>query len=230
MIISCFTSLSIQQVNTPRICARLIWAITEHINLEGLDPLLGDDPEDPLDIIISNIHKVLFNVDSSSNTSNRFQDFQAFLLSAQRLRSRNPRAVSKELEELRNNGLADSVNKHQFRLIVQRIKYVQNHPDSRCSNALHHCDEMGLGEIHAVTASFCLRLAVVRKARGDYPCSHYKLTVQFYEAAAAQDRKLEGLVHRAILELWRPDPSELTILLAKGIDSPLLKLQPPAYT
>jgi hypothetical protein len=41
---------------------------------------------------------------------------------------------------------------------------------------------------------------------------------------------LEGLVHRAILELWRPDPSELTILLTKGIDSPLLKLQPTAHT
>lgn len=80
------------------------------------------------------------------------------------------------------------------------------------------------------TRYFSVRWAGVSEARGDYPFSHHKLTVQFYEAAAAQDRKLEGLVHRAILELWRPDPSELTILLTKGIDSPLLKVQPTAYT
>lgn len=89
-----------------------------------------------MNIIISNIHKVLFNIDSSANTSNRLQDVQAVLLSAQRLGSRNPRAgqlLTKELEEFRNNGLADSVNKHQCRLILQRIKYVQNHPDDRCA-------------------------------------------------------------------------------------------------
>ncbi|KAJ6754408.1 TSET COMPLEX MEMBER TSTA [Salix purpurea] len=34
----------LREVNTPRIHARLIWAIAEHINLEGLDPLLADDP------------------------------------------------------------------------------------------------------------------------------------------------------------------------------------------
>ncbi len=77
---------------------------------------------------------------------------------------------------------------------------------------------------------FSFRWAGVSEARGDYPFSHHKLTVQFYEAASAQDRKLEGLVHKAILELWRPDPSELTILLTKGIDSKLLKVMPAAYT
>lgn len=77
---------------------------------------------------------------------------------------------------------------------------------------------------------FSFRWAGVSEATGDYPFSHHKLTVQFYEAAAAQDRKLEGLVHKAILELWRPDPSELTILLTKGIDSKLLKVMPAAYT
>ena len=56
------------------------------------------------------------------------------------------------------------------------------------------------------------------------------MTVQFYEVAAAQDRKLEGLVHKAILELWRPDPSELTLLLTSKIDSSLLKIAPRAYT
>lgn len=123
-----------KQVNTPRISARLIWAISEHINLDGLDPLLADDPEDPLNIIIANIHKVLYNIDSSANTSNRLQDVQAVLLSAQRLGSRNARAgqlLIKELEEFRTNGMADSVNKHQCRLILQRIKYVQSHPDSK---------------------------------------------------------------------------------------------------
>ncbi|XP_010248905.1 PREDICTED: protein TPLATE-like [Nelumbo nucifera] len=197
----------LREVNTPRISARLIWAIAEHIDLEGLDPLLADDPEDPLNIIISNIHKVLFNVDSSATTSNRLQDVQAVLLCAQRLGSRHPRAgqlLTKELEDFRSNGLADSVNKHQCRLILQRIKYVTSHPESRWAG--------------------------VSEARGDYPFSHHKLTVQFYEASAAQDRKLEGLVHKAIQELWRPDPSELTLLLTKGIDSTVLKVPPSAYT
>ncbi|XP_009608653.1 protein TPLATE [Nicotiana tomentosiformis] len=196
----------LREVNTPRVCTRLIWAISEHIDLEGLDPLLADDPEDPLNIIISNIHKVLFNIDSSASTTNRLQDVQAVLLCAQRLGSRNARAgqlLIKELEEFRSNALADSVNKHQCRLILQRIKYVSNHSESKW--------------------------AAVGEARGDYPFSHHKLTVQFYEAAAAQDRKLEGLVHKAILELWRPDPSELALLLAKRVDSTLLKVPPSAY-
>ncbi|KAL1812236.1 hypothetical protein ACET3Z_022301 [Daucus carota] len=198
---------ALREVNTPRVCARLIWVIAEHIDLEGLDPLLADDPEDPLNIIISNMHKVLFNLDSSAITSNRLQDVQAVLLCAQRLGSRNVRAgqlMIKELEEFRTDGVADSVNKHQSRLILQRIKYILNHPESKWAG--------------------------VSEARGDYPFSHHKLTVQFYEPAAAQDRKLEGLVHKAILELWRPDPSELTLLLTKGIDSSLLKVPPSAST
>lgn len=197
----------LREVNTPRICARLIWAISEHIDLEGLDPLLADDPDDALNMIITNIHKVLFNVDASSSSTNRLQDVQAVLLCVQRLGSRNARAgqlLTKELEEFRNSGLADSVNKHQSRLILQRIKYVASHPDNKWA---------GVGE-----------------ARGDYPFSHHKLTVQFYEASAAQDRKLEGLVHKAILELWRPDPNELSLVLAKGVDSKLLKVPPIAYT
>lgn len=129
-----FTPLSIWQVNTPRICARLIWAISEHIDLEGLDPLLADDPEDPLNIIISNIHKVLFSVDSSTDSTNRLLDVQAVLLCAQRMGSRNPRAgqlLTKEIEEFRNSSMADSVNKHQCRLILQRLKYASSHPERR---------------------------------------------------------------------------------------------------
>lgn len=197
----------LREVNTPRICARLIWAISEHIDLEGLDPLLADDPEDSLNIIVSNIHKVLFNIDSSAITTNRLQDVQAVLLCAQRLGSRNARAgqlLTKELEEFRINPLADSVNKHQCRLILQRIKYVSSHPENKWAG--------------------------VSETRGDYPFSHHKLTVQFYEASAAQDRKLEGLIHKACLELWRPDPNELTLLLTKGVDSSLLKVPPSAYT
>ncbi|CAN0924649.1 Protein TPLATE [Linum grandiflorum] len=197
----------LREVHTQRVSPRVIWAIAEHLNLDGLDPLLADDPEDPLNMIISNIHKILFNMDSSASTTNRLQDVQAVLLSAQRLGSRNARAgqlLTKELEEFRSSNLADSVSKHQCRLILQRIKYVQ----ARTEN----------------------RWAAVNEARGDYPFTHHKLTVQFYEAAAAQDRKLEGLVHKAILELWRPDPSELTVLVTKGVDSSLLKVQPPAYT
>lgn len=80
---------------------------------------------------------------------------------------------------------------------------------------------------------FCsvkLRWAGVSEARGDYPFSHHKLTVQFYEASAAQDRKLEGLVHKAILELWRPDTSELTSLLSRGVRSSKPKVSRTAVT
>lgn len=195
------------EVNTPRIAARLIWAISEHIDLEGLDPLLADDPEDALNIIISKIHKILFNADSSATETNKLQDVQAVLLCAQRLGSRNARAgqlLTKELEDFRADPLTDSVNKHQARMILQRIKYVSTHSDDKWAG--------------------------VSEARGDYPFSHHKLTVQFYEASAAQDRKLEGLVHKAILELWRPDPSELTLLLTKGADATSLKVPPNAHT
>lgn len=38
------------------------------------------------------------------------------------------------------------------------------------------------------------------------------------------------MVHKAILELWRPNPSELTLLLTKGIEATSLKASPTAYT
>lgn len=37
-------------------------------------------------------------------------------------------------------------------------------------------------------------------------------------------------MHKAILELWRPDPSELTLLLSQAADSILLKVPPRAHT
>ncbi|CAL9178274.1 unnamed protein product [Musa hybrid cultivar] len=197
----------LREVHTPRISARLIWAIAEHFDMEGLDPLLADDLEDPLNIIISNIHNVLFNTESSATTANRLQDVQAILICAQRLGTRNLRAgqlLSKELEDFRGSTLADSVNKHQSRYILQILKYVASHPESRW---------IGVSE-----------------TTGDYPFSHHKLTVQFFETSVAQDRKLEGLVHKAIQELWRHDPSELSLLLTKGIDSTGHKVPPKPHT
>lgn len=121
-------------MNTPRILGRLIWTVAEHIDLEGLDPLLADDPDDPLNIIIANMRKVLFNLDAAATTSNRLQDVQAVLLCAQRMGSRHARAgqlITKELEEYRNHAAADTVSKHQTRLILQRIKYVSNLPERK---------------------------------------------------------------------------------------------------
>ncbi|KAL5204117.1 hypothetical protein ABZP36_008988 [Zizania latifolia] len=196
----------LHEIHTPRVSSRMIWAISEHFDLEGLDPLLVDDPEDPLNIIISNMHKILFNTDSSTTTSNRIQDVQSVLICAQRPGTRNARAgqlLGKELEEFRASTSADSVTKHQSRYVLQIIKYVTNHPDNRW---------VGVGD-----------------ATGDYPFSHHKLTVQFSEASAAQDRKLEGLVHKAIQELWRPSPTQITLLQTKGIGA-LHKELPKACT
>ncbi|EFJ13335.1 hypothetical protein SELMODRAFT_122869 [Selaginella moellendorffii] len=196
------------EVATPRIRARLIWALAEHFDLDGLDPLLADDPEDPLNILISSMHKVLFNVDSPlSAAANRPQDVQAMLLCAQHLGSRYPRAsqgLAKELEDFRSSTLADSVNKHQCRLVLQILKYISKHPESRWVG----------------TAA----------ATGDYPFSHHKLSVQYFEASAAQDRKLEYLVHKAVQELWKPAVSELTLLASKETSPSVLRPPPAAQT
>ncbi len=64
----------------------------------------------------------------------RLQDVQALLLCAEHLGSRNLRAgqlLTRELEEFRNSNLADSVNKHQCRLILQTFKYIAKHPESK---------------------------------------------------------------------------------------------------
>ena len=123
------------QVSTSRLLARLIWALGEHFDLHGLDPLLADDPEDPLNIVVANVRKVLFNGDSPLNVStNRLQDVQAVLLCAQHLGSRYPRAAqlfTKELEDFRNSTFSDSVSKHQCRLILQTFQHTLKHPESR---------------------------------------------------------------------------------------------------
>ncbi|KAG0586281.1 hypothetical protein KC19_2G078600 [Ceratodon purpureus] len=178
----------LNEVTTARLKARVIWALAEHFDLEGLDPLLADDPEDPLNIIVDHIHKVMFNIDSTATVTNRLQDVQALLVSSEHLGSRNLRAgqmLTRELEDFRNSALADSVNKHQCRLILQKFKYISKYPDSKW-----------VGNSGAT---------------GDYPFTHHKLSVQYFEASAAQDRKLEDLVHTAVQELWRPAQSELTL-------------------
>ncbi|KAF6162461.1 hypothetical protein GIB67_026299, partial [Kingdonia uniflora] len=69
----------------------------------------------------------------------------------------------------------------------------------------------------------------VSETRGDL-FSYHKLTIQFYDAFAPQDTKLEGLVHKAIQELWRPNLSELIVLLTKGVNYTFLKVSPSVYT
>ncbi|URE49505.1 hypothetical protein MUK42_14296 [Musa troglodytarum] len=176
----------LREVHTPRISARLIWAIAEHFDMEGLDPLLADDLEDPLNIIISNIHNVLFNTESSATTANRLQDVQAILICAQRL--------------------VDFA-----RMWLDWLVWMNIIPEES-------------------TLAESTRWVGVSETTGDYPFSHHKLTVQFFETSVAQDRKLEGLVHKAIQELWRHDPSELSLLLTKGIDSTGHKVPPKPHT
>jgi hypothetical protein len=133
--------------------------------LEGLDPLLADDPEDALNIMVDHIHSILFNVDNNIlSATNRLQDVQAILVCSQHLGSRNVRArqlLTKELEEFRASNLSDSVNKHQVRLILQVFKYLTKHPESRWVGG-------GL-------------------ATGDYPFTHHKLSVEFFDTFAGQD-------------------------------------------
>ena len=54
--------------------------------------------------------------------------------------------------------------------------------------------------------------------------------MQFFDASSAQDRKIEDLVRKAVQELWRPEPSELFLLVTKGADSSLLKSPPTTRT
>lgn len=54
--------------------------------------------------------------------------------------------------------------------------------------------------------------------------------MQFFDASAAQDRKIEDLVRKAVQELWRPAPSELLLLVTKGADSSFLKTPPSSHT
>ncbi|KAI5073208.1 hypothetical protein GOP47_0011221 [Adiantum capillus-veneris] len=198
----------LSEVATSRLLARLIWALAEHFDLDGLDPLLADDPEDPLNIIVANVRKVLFNGDSPLNVAtNRLQDIQAVLLCSQHLGSRYPRAAqlfTKELEDFRASSFSDSVSKHQCRLILQIFKHTLKHPESSWAGSA--------------------------SATGDYPFSHHKLSVQFFDASAAQDRKIEDLVRKAVQELWRPPPSELLLLVTKGADSSVLKSAPSSHT
>ncbi|KAH7433717.1 hypothetical protein KP509_07G082700 [Ceratopteris richardii] len=198
----------LSDVATSRLLARLIWALAEHLDLDGLDPLLADDPEDPLNIIVTNVHKVLFSGDSPVNAAtNRLQDIQAVLLCCQHLGSRYPRAAqlfTKELEDFRASTFSDSVTKHQCRLILQMFKHISSHPESSWAGSAN--------------------------STGDYPFSHHKLSVQFFDASAAQDRKIEDLVRKAVQELWRPPPSELLLLTTKGADSSVLKPPPRSHT
>ncbi|KAG6555879.1 hypothetical protein Mapa_002521 [Marchantia paleacea] len=194
----------LSEVSTVRLRARIIWALAEHFDLEGLDPLLADDPDDPLNIMVEHIHTVLFNVDNATTAAtNRLQDVQAILVCSQHLGSRNVRAaqlLTKELEEFRASNLADSVNKHQCRLILQVFKHITKYTDAKW---------VGVGA-----------------PTGDYPFTHHKLSVEYFDASAAQDRKLEDLVHTAVQELWRPAPSELALLTNKNVDVTLLRPPP----
>ncbi|CAM6095749.1 unnamed protein product [Calypogeia fissa] len=192
------------EATTVRVRSRIIWALAEHFDLEGLDPLLADDPDDPLNIMVEHIHTVLFNVDNLiMAATNRLQDVQAILVCSQHLGSRNVRArqlLTKELEEFRASNLSDSVNKHQVRLILQVFKYLNKHPESRWVGGGH--------------------------ATGDYPFTHHKLSVEFFDESAGQDRRLEDAVHTAVQDLWRPPPSELTVLTAKGPGVAFIKPPP----
>lgn len=128
--------LDLENVATRRMRVRLLWSLCEHLNLDGLtNPLLADDSTDPVNVLVFNLHELLFNVDSGTAlVTNRLQDVQALLLCAQHLGARNARAASLlilDLENFRASSLADTVNKNQCRLVVNVLKHTQEKPLSR---------------------------------------------------------------------------------------------------
>eukprot|EP00897_Mesotaenium_endlicherianum_P006906 jgi/Mesen1/6243/ME000323S05372 len=174
-------------VATPRVRVRVLWALTEHVSLGKAEPLFADEPSDALNMLVSALHRLLFNADgATAATTNRLQDVQALLVAAQHLGTRSFRAaalVARELEDFRRSSMADSVNMHQCRQIISLLAHIQRYPERQ----------------------WAARIG----ATGEYPFSHHKLSVQHNESAAALDRKLHTLVATAIQDLWRPSPSEL---------------------
>eukprot|EP00850_Spirogloea_muscicola_P014758 SM000108S14202 [mRNA] locus=s108:143066:149764:- [translate_table: standard] len=192
----------LKEVVTNHMRVRLLWVLVEHLDVDGLDPLLADDPTDPINTIVAAVHKLLFNVDTSlSAVTYRLQDLQAILVCCQHLGARSPRGAAllgKELEDFRVSQLADSVNKHHCKLILQMFRQLKGAPDRRW-----------VGWVGPT---------------GDYPFSHHKLSVQYHEEVAAQDRKLESLVKTAVQELWHEEEEveALSQTLTLKETSPLL--------
>lgn len=179
---------NIQEVSTLQMRVRLLWVLAEHLDLSGSTPLFADEPREPLNILVSTIHRILFSPEHLAESQvNRLQDVQAILVCAQHLGTRNKRAagmVARELEDYRNSNVADAVNR-QCRLILNVLAAIQKFPERK----------------------WAARVGPT----GEYPFTHYKLSVQYREPAAAQDRKLETIVRTAIRDLWQPLPSELEI-------------------
>lgn len=81
------------------------------------------------------------------------------------------------------------------------------------------------GGMPIASCLFQRRWIGVAPETGDYPFSHHKLSVQYFDSSAAQDRKLEDLVHTAVEKLWRPQPTELELVTCGN--SPLVQLKSP---
>ncbi|CAI5476371.1 unnamed protein product [Closterium sp. Yama58-4] len=202
-----------KELSSSTLRVRLLWVLAEHMSFSGPEPLFPDDPKDPVTIITSLFHRILFSPDDATGTmladvvagdggdggvgsggrgaaavamsGNRLQEVQAILVCALHLGARSFRAAA---------------------LVCREVEELQSAPGLVDSATRHRCRSIlqSLAYVH----HFPDRTWAVRMgATGEYPFSHHRLSVLYNSAAAAQDRKLESLVKSAVSDLSAPSAS-----------------------
>ncbi|CAI7877910.1 unnamed protein product [Closterium sp. NIES-53] len=202
-----------KELSSSTLRVRLLWVLAEHMSFSGPEPLFPDDPKDPVTILTSLFHRILFSPDDATGTmladvvagsggvdgvgsggrgaaavamsGNRLQEVQAILVCALHLGARSFRAAA---------------------LVCREVEELQSAPGLVDSATRHRCRSIlqSLAYVH----HFPDRTWAVRMgATGEYPFSHHRLSVLYNSAAAAQDRKLESLVKSAVSDLSAPSAS-----------------------